>query len=113
MTSKPPVADPPPLTKSAFARRMGVSEATVREWCAHGMPLRPEGRSVRRAPAIGSRPASIRRGRRDQRGTVSDLRARKLLAEAELLEMDRRKRADELVERAAIERAAEARGCKS
>ena len=41
---------------------------------------------------------------------MSDLRARKLSAEAELLEMDRRKRAGELVERAAIERAAEARG---
>ncbi len=41
---------------------------------------------------------------------MSDLRARKLSAEAELLEMDRRKRAGELVERAAIERAAEAVG---
>ena len=43
-------------------------------------------------------------------GTVSDLRARKLSAEADLLEMKRRKRAGELVECAAIERAAEARG---
>jgi hypothetical protein len=41
---------------------------------------------------------------------VSDLRARKLSAEAELLEMDRRKRAGELVERAATKRAAEAVG---
>jgi hypothetical protein len=44
MTSKPSVADPPPMTKSAFARRVGVSEATVRGWCANGMPLRPEGK---------------------------------------------------------------------
>jgi phage terminase Nu1 subunit (DNA packaging protein) len=115
MTAKPPGADPPPLTKSAFARRMGVRETTVRGWVADGMPVRADGK-VNEAAARRWVETYLDRARRAARtegasgGTVSDLRARKLSAEADLLEMDRRKRVGELVERAAIERAAEARG---
>jgi hypothetical protein len=82
------------------------------------MPLSPEGK-VDEASArywVETRLDGARRQARTEGtsgGTASDQRARKLSADAELLEMDRRKRADELVERAAIERAAEARGCKS
>src|SRR5829696_1526799 len=115
MTANPPAADPSLLTKSAFARRMGVNEVTVRGWCKSGMPVHADGK-INEAAAQrwvdtyldGARRAARTEG--SSGGTVSDLRARKLSAEAELLEMDRRKRAGELVERAAIERAAEARG---
>jgi phage terminase Nu1 subunit (DNA packaging protein) len=115
MTSKPPAADPSPLTKTAFARLMGVREATVREWCKNGMPVRADGK-VNEAAARRWVEIYLDRARRQARtegtsgGTVSDLRARKLSAEADLLEMNRRKRAGELVERSGVERAAEARG---
>jgi hypothetical protein len=118
MTAKPPAADPSLLTKSAFARRMGVNEVTVRGWCGwckSGMPVRADGK-INEAAAQqwvdtyldGARRAAWTE--RSSGGTVSDLRARKLSAEADLLEMDRRERAGELVEHAAIERAALSRG---
>src|SRR5918997_573345 len=106
MTAKPPVADPPPLTKTAFARLMEVSEVTVRGWCKSGMPVRADGK-INEAAARRWVDTYLDRTRRAARtegssgGTVSDLRARKLSAEAELLEMSRRKRSGELVERAA------------
>jgi hypothetical protein len=119
MTAKPSVADPSLLTKTAFARRMGVNEVTVRgwckRWCADGMPVRADGK-VNEAAALRWVETYLDQARRAARtegtsgGTVSDLRAHKLSAEARLLEMDHRKRAGELVERAAIERAAKARG---
>jgi len=97
---------------------MGAKSSTVAGWVADGRPLRPDGKVDEAAARhwVTTRLDVARRATRKEEtsgGTVSDLRARKLSAEADLLEMKRRKRAGELVECAAIERAAEAQGCKS
>src|SRR5215204_1768737 len=92
-----------PLSKSEFGRRMGAKSSTVAGWVADGRPLRPDGKVDEAAARhwVTTRLDGARRATRKEEtsgGTVSDLRARKLSAEADLLEMKRRKRAGELVE---------------
>jgi hypothetical protein len=87
---------------------MGVSESTVRRWIKAGMPLTAAGKvdEVSAARWVENRLDAARRAARmegDSGGRVTDLRARKLEAEAALLEMQRQRRAGELLDRKAVE----------
>lgn len=102
------------ITKAEFARRQGLARSRVSQLVALGMPVTPDGRVIEAAAARWMRDnldAHRRQARKTtlpdgQGGRVTDLRARKLQREGDILDMEARRLAGELVDRGEAERAA-------
>lgn len=102
------------ITKAEFARRQGLARSRVSQLVALGMPVAPDGRIVEAMAARWMRDnldAHRRQARKTaspdgQGGRVTDLRARKLQREGDILDMEARRLAGELIDRREVEHAA-------
>lgn len=106
-----------PLSKSEFGRRVGLSPSRIGQLVRLGMPSTPEGKIEEKAGRAwikanldGHRRAA-RKGRavEGEAGAVTRLRAEKLRQESELLALELRRKAGELLDRRSALAAIESR----
>ena len=100
------------ISKSAFAKRVGLSPARITQLIAEGLPVEPN-EKIDESKARKWIEQNLDGHRREARkpgstggpltGNVSQLRAAKLLREAQLLDLDLKRRQGELVDRRAAE----------
>lgn len=100
------------VTKGDLAIELGLTPARVSQYITKGMPVEPNG-LVDREKALAWIEATLSPRRRKVQGGASGQRASLAAAmdaeKLELLKLDRARRAGDLVERAAVERAVFAR----
>ena len=104
------------LSKTEFAKRVGLTPARISQLISEGLPVRMDGKvnttkaeawindnlDPRRREAAGRPPSPVS-------GTIVDLRAAKLEKENALLELELRRRRSELIDRDEVEAAIFAR----